>query len=75
MHDGTADRAAELVLLEFFLARRKVVVGIKRIVAQELLQRSVQLIGARAGDDSGNATVGSAELGRRGRGQNAEFSH
>ena len=41
-----ADRAAVLVLLELFLPRRKVVVGIERIVAQELIQRSVKLIRA-----------------------------
>ena len=46
VHHGAADRAAELVLLELFLPRREVVVGIERVVAQELIQRSVQLIRA-----------------------------
>ena len=33
VHQGAADRAAVLVLLELFLPRRKVVVGIERVVA------------------------------------------
>ena len=44
MHHGAADRATELVLLELFLPRRKVIVGVERVVAQELIQRSMHLI-------------------------------
>jgi hypothetical protein len=75
VHHGAADRAAELVLLELFLPRREVVVGIECVVAQELVQRSVDLICAGTGDDGGDAAAGSSELSRCGRGQNAELSH
>ncbi len=42
--DGSADRAAKLVQVEFFLARSEVAAGVERSVAEELKQRSVNLV-------------------------------
>ena len=73
MHDRAAGRHAVLVLPETLLAWSEVVVRIQRIVAQEVIQRAVQPVGSRARDDSGNAAICAAKLGRCGCGQDAEL--
>ena len=61
------------MLLERLDLRREEVARVERIVAHELVERAVQLVGARAGDDARGRAGGAAVLGRRRLREDAEL--
>src|SRR6185437_7224736 len=52
-YDRRTDRGAKLVLLQWLLRLRKIIVGIHRVVAKEFPQRPMDLVRARPRDEVG----------------------
>ena len=71
--DGAADAAAELMLVQDGVDRRKVVARIETSVPVELVPRAMELVRAGLRQDVNDATPGAADLGRIQVGLDADF--
>ena len=83
LEDGPAQAAAELILAQFRLAERfagqgircakQVRIGVQLVVAEELIDSTVKVVGSALGDDVDDGTTGAACIGREGVGEDADF--
>src|SRR5208282_2872437 len=71
--DGSAQRTAKLVQIKLFLERSEIALGIEIGVAEVLVQRSVQLVGARLRGHQHGRTRARSIFRRVVVGQNFEF--
>ena len=73
MEDRPTDGAAKLILPEFGLGQGKVVPCVEVVVADILVGRSVEFVGAGLGDHVDHGAGGATNVGRIDAGFNAEI--
>ena len=75
MIDRAGDGGAELVAAQFGLVDFEVAGGVEHVVAEELVERAAEAVGAALGDDAQHAAGVAAVLGGEAGGDHLEFLH